>query len=381
LEQIGDFMIQLIAFIPFLLMSIVFITHMRREPRGMVTGVLFLIYLITIGATGMFTLFYYSELLQKSNLLYTLVMISGIIFIVAIALFPFILIITYFIQGILILKKEGLRLKNVLSLAFSIALVIYIFVWPLIMPISLSNIYEKPLLLFADIIYKIFSFIFLYLLFLMAMYCVSAILNLIHIGKGKKMIHIGKGKNLDYIIVLGAGIKGKQVTPLLASRIDKGIELLKYNPNAKLILSGGMGPGEDIPEGVAMADYAKQNGVYEEKIIIEDKSKNTYENLLFSSKLMDKENPKIALVTTSYHVFRALVFAKKLNIPCIGYGSKTKWYFTLNALIREYIGYLSISYKFHMLVVLFYTIAMLLITLFDYLNKTGAINLKDFLHP
>ena len=222
-----------------------------------------------------------------------------------------------------------------------------------------------------NIIYKIFSFIFIYLLFLMAMYCVSAILNL---------IHIGKDKNLDYIIVLGAGIKGKRVTPLLASRIDKGIELLKYNPNAKLILSGGMGPGEDIPEGVAMADYAKQNGVSEEKIVIEDKSKNTYENLLFSSKLMDKENPKIALVTTSYHVFRALVFAKNLNIPCIGYGSKTKWYFTLNALIREYIGYLSISYRFHMLVILFYTIALLMFTLFDYLNKTGAINIKNFLH-
>ena len=364
-------MTQLITFIPFILMSIVFITHMKKEPRGMLTGVMFLICLITIGATGLFTLFYYSELLQKSNLLYTLVIISGIIFIVAIALFPFVLIITYFIQGILILKKEGLRLKNVLSLAFSIALVIYIFVWPLIMPLSSSNIYENPLLLFADIIYKIFSFIFIYLLFLMAMYCVSAILNL---------IHIGKGKNLDYIIVLGAGIKGTRVTPLLASRIDKGIELLKYNPNAKLILSGGMGPGEDIPEGVAMADYAKQNGVSEEKIIIEDKSKNTYENLLFSSKLMDKENPNIALVTTSYHVFRALVFAKKLNIPCIGYGSKTKWYFTLNALIREYIGYLSISYRFHMLVILFYTIALLMFTLFDYLNKTGAINIRNFLN-
>lgn len=364
-------MIQLIAFIPFILMSIVFITHMKKEPRGMLTGVMFLICLITIGATGLFTLFYYSELLQKSNLLYTLVIISGIIFIVAIALFPFVLIITYFIQGILILKKEGLRLKNVLSLAFSIALVIYIFVWPLIMPLSSSNIYEKPLLLFADIIYKIFSFIFIYLLFLMAMYCVSAILNL---------IHIGKGKNLDYIIVLGAGIKGKRVTPLLASRIDKGIELLKYNPSAKLIFSGGMGPREDIPEGVSMADYAKQNGVSEEKIIIEDKSKNTYENLLFSSKLMDKENPNIALVTTSYHVFRALVFAKKLNIPCIGYGSKTKWYFTLNALIREYIGYLSISYRFHMLVILFYTIALLMFTLFDYLNKTGAINIRNFLN-
>ena len=364
-------MIQFIAFIPFILMSIVFITHMKKEPRGMVTGVLFLIYLITIGATGLFSLFYYSEILQKNTATYSLVMVLGIIFVVAIALFPFVLIITYFIQGILILKKEGLRLKNILSLAFSISLVIYIFVWPLFRLKSLTNVYEKPLLLIADLVYKMLSFIFIYLLFLMAMYCISAILNLIHIGRNKK---------LDYIIVLGAGIKGKQVTPLLAGRIDKGIELLKYNPNAKLILSGGMGPGEDIPEGVAMAAYAKDKGVSDERIIVEDKSKNTYENLLFSSKLIDKENPKLALVTTSYHVFRALVFAKKLQIPCIGYGSKTKWYFTLNALIREYIGYLSISYRFHMLVILFYTIALLMFTLFDYLNKTGTINIKDFLH-
>lgn len=364
-------MIQFIAFIPFLLMSIVFITHMRKEPRGMLTGILFLIYLITIGTTGLFSLFYYSEILQKNTATYSLVMVLVIIFVVAIALFPFALIITYFIQGILILKKEGLRLKNVLSLAFSIALVIYIFVWPLFRLKNLTNVYEKPLLLIADLVYKMLSFIFIYLLFLMAMYCISAILNLIHIGRNKK---------LDYIIVLGAGIKGKRVTPLLAGRIDKGIELLKYNPNAKLILSGGMGPGEDIPEGVAMAAYAKDKGVSDERIIVEDKSKNTYENLLFSSKLIDKENPKLALVTTSYHVFRALVFAKKLQIPCIGYGSKTKWYFTLNALIREYIGYLSISYRFHMLVILFYTIALLMFTLFDYLNKTGAINIKDFLH-
>ena len=364
-------MIQFIAFIPFILMSIVFITHMKKEPRGMVTGVLFLIYLITIGATGLFSLFYYSEILQKNTATYSLVMVLGIIFVLAIALFPFVLIITYFVQGILILKKEGLRLKNILSLAFSISLVIYIFVWPLFRLKSLTNVYEKPLLLIADLVYKILSFIFIYLLFLMAMYCISAILNLIHIGRNKK---------LDYIIVLGAGIKGKRVTPLLAGRIDKGMELLKYNPNAKLILSGGMGPGEDIPEGVAMADYAKQKGVSDEKIIIEDKSKNTKENLLFSYKLIDNKNSKIAIVTTSYHVFRALVFAKKLNIPCIGYGSKTKWYFTLNALIREYIGYLSISYRFHMLVILFYTIALLLLTLFDYLNKTGAINIKNFLH-
>ena len=154
-------MIQFIAFIPFILMSIVFITHMRKEPRGMLTGVLFLIYLITIGATGLFSLFYYSEILQKNTATYSLVMVLGIVFVVAIALFPFVLIITYFIQGILILKKEGLRLKNILSLAFSISLVIYIFVWPLFRLKSLTNVYEKPLLLIADLVYKMLSFIFI----------------------------------------------------------------------------------------------------------------------------------------------------------------------------------------------------------------------------
>lgn len=108
---------------------------------------------------------------------------------------------------------------------------------------------------------------------------------------------------MDYIIVLGAGIKGKKVTPLLAGRIERGIELLKYI--------------------------------------------STEENLQFSKELISGKNPKITLVTTSYHVFRALILARKQGIKCVGFGSKTKWYFTLNALIREFIGYLSLNCKKH----------------------------------
>ncbi len=108
---------------------------------------------------------------------------------------------------------------------------------------------------------------------------------------------------MDYIIVLGAGIKGKKVTPLLAGRIERGIELLKYI--------------------------------------------STEENLQFSKELISGKNPKITLVTTSYHVFRALILARKQGIKCVGFGSKTKWYFTLNALIREFIGYLSLNWKKH----------------------------------
>ena len=84
---------------------------------------------------------------------------------------------------------------------------------------------------------------------------------------------------------------------------------------------------------------------------MEQKSVSTEENLLFSRKLMDKEAPKIVIVTTAYHVFRTLILAKQQGIKCVGFGAKTKWYFTLNALIREFVGYLRLTWKKHALVI------------------------------
>ena len=57
------------------------------------------------------------------------------------------------------------------------------------------------------------------------------------------------------------------------------------------------------------------------------------------------------IITTAYHVFRALLLAKQQGIKCVGYGAKTKWYFTLNALLREFVGYLRLTWKKHTLVV------------------------------
>lgn len=182
-----------------------------------------------------------------------------------------------------------------------------------------------------------------YLLFLAAMYAFSALLNL---------IHLREKQNFAYIIVLGCGILGEKMTPLLRNRVEKGISLLKKNPQAKLILSGGMGPGESITEAECMKRYVLAQGIPSSKIITEDKSKNTYENLLFSKRIIEEdssvEKTSIAIVTTSYHVFRALILAKKLHIPCKGFGGKTKWYFTLNAILREFVAYLKISYRTHL---------------------------------
>lgn len=118
-----------------------------------------------------------------------------------------------------------------------------------------------------------------------------------------------------------------------------------------LIMSGGQGPGEDIPESEAMAAYAVDQGVDDERIITEQKSVSTEENLMFSKELIHKENARIVIVTTAYHVFRALILAKQQGIKCVGFGAKTKWYFTLNALIREFVGYLQLTWKRHGIVI------------------------------
>lgn len=91
----------------------------------------------------------------------------------------------------------------------------------------------------------------LYLIFIMMMYTLTAWLNLINFNI----------KKLNYVVVLGAGLIGKKVTPLLASRIDRGIEIYHKNPGSKLIMSGGQGSDEEIPESHAMAAYAEEHGV------------------------------------------------------------------------------------------------------------------------
>ncbi|WP_440251336.1 YdcF family protein [Catenibacterium faecis] len=335
-------------FIPLIILLFLYFMYcmlMRYESRTLWSGVGFFgLSMMTI-ITAFFYAFYYSETLTHYPLIMDIEVLLAAAAVLVILFFPLATIIMFFVEGIKVIKHEGLKLTNLLSLIFAIGLFIFLFVGPIF--VKSSNKIMTSL-------YAVISFAVFYLLSVLASYCLSAFLNTFHLFKKRK---------LDYIIVLGAGIKGEQVPPLLASRIDQGIEILKKNPKALLIMSGGQGKGEDIPEGEAMARYAINKGIDESKIIIEDKSTNTKENLLFSSKLMTKESPRVGLVTTSYHVFRALILAKDLGIRCIGFGSVTKWYFTLNALIREFIGYLSMTWKKHVIVIILYSIFIVILSI------------------
>lgn len=322
------------AFGIFVISLCIFVGIMRYEPRTLWSGCSFFCMMICTAFFLLIILYQYSEWLASHDVLIGIMIIFFFLAILCAIAFPGLLVITFLVEGIRIIKHEGIKQVNFLSVLFSVLLCSYLIVWPII------GDFEKNV--FGTVIYLIISFSIIYVLSLLAVYILSAILNLIHLKKSREA---------DYIIVLGSGIIGKKVTPLLAARIEKGIRLLQYNPNAMMIMSGGQGVGEDIPESEAMAAYAIDKGVDTKRILLEQKSVSTEQNLLFSRNLIEKETPKIIIVTTAYHVFRALILARKQGMRCVGFGSKTKWYFTLNALIREFMGYLSLTWKKHICVI------------------------------
>ena len=75
----------------------------------------------------------------------------------------------------------------------------------------------------------------------------------------------------DYVIVLGAGLRGSEISASLLYRLNSALEFNKLYPDVKIIVSGGQGPGEDLTEAEAMKNYLISNGIDKELIIKEEK--------------------------------------------------------------------------------------------------------------
>ena len=272
-------------------------------------------------------------ILENNEILRLLAIAVAMVLFLALLSGPFVLIFTLYLNGFQILKREGVHLHNFLSMGLAVALTFYLFIAPFVVQ-SLSDIS------FFNMVFIYVGFLVSYAIIISMLYTTSSFVNLVNLFPGK----------LDYVVVLGAGLIGDKVTPLLASRIEKGIAIYQKHPGSKLIMSGGQGPDELMAEGQAMANYALEQGIPAEDIVIENQSTNTEENLKFSYALM-KPGSRFALVTNYYHVFRALLLAQQLKIKCIGYGAKTRFYFSLNAFIREFVGYVVMSRKAHLVVI------------------------------
>lgn len=255
-----------------------------------------------------------------------------IVFILALLIVPFFLI----HNGIVMIRREGRSLPNLLSLFLGIMIgfgeitSIFLF-FSYVMALNNDDTFIQIInsmglpfsLISISIIYASVSFLIfmIYVLFLQ-------IIPIKH--------------DFDYIIIHGAGlIGGNRVSKLLSDRIDKAIEIYHKDPTPPFMIpSGGKGNDEEISEAHAMADYLISKGIPEERIILEDKSTTTYENLLNSKKIIDQrgDGKYIALVTSNYHVYRALRYCRKIGLKCTGIGSHVAFYYWPSALIREYVA-------------------------------------------
>ncbi len=156
----------------------------------------------------------------------------------------------------------------------------------------------------------------------------------------------------DYILILGCGFrKDGTLTPLLKARVDKALDFWRMQKRetgkeAFIIPSGGQGPNEPMPEAEAMRNYIAQTDIPIEKVILEDRSVNTFQNMKFSKEVIDGRDPdpacaKVCFVTTNYHVMRSGILANKVGLAAEGLGARTKWWFWPNAFVRECVGFFS----------------------------------------
>ena len=123
------------------------------------------------------------------------------------------------------------------------------------------------------------------------------------------------------ILVLGAGLRGKEPSGMLARRLDAALQVWQQNSDAMLVVSGGQGPDEIIPEGQAMQQYLLRKGVPKEKILVEDRSTSTQENFRFSICLLEQAgisaSDPIAFSTSDFHCWRAAQYARKEGLSAL----------------------------------------------------------------
>ena len=120
-------------------------------------------------------------------------------------------------------------------------------------------------------------------------------------------------ENLDYRIVLGAHVNGTRLSRALRFRVEKAEEYLRENPRTLAVLSGGRGVDEKISEAKAMADYLLAHGIERERLLLEERSVSTAENLRFSLELLPDRKQKIGIVTNNFHIFRSVAIGRKLG--------------------------------------------------------------------
>lgn len=125
------------------------------------------------------------------------------------------------------------------------------------------------------------------------------------------------------VIVLGGRVYEHGPSLILSYRLNAAAAYLLENPQALCVVSGGRGEDEPEPEAEVMARYLiSKHGIDPARIIIEDKSSNTLENIRFSKALLDGRS-SVVITTDSFHQLRASIYAKMEGLTSYSVSSFT----------------------------------------------------------
>lgn len=150
------------------------------------------------------------------------------------------------------------------------------------------------------------------------------------------------------VVVLGCKIYGERASLTLISRLEAAYCYMKKHPEALCIVSGGQGDDEPISEAECMYRYLREKGIKDTRIIKEERSTSTRENLLYSMEILktlgkrnfDGEKIKIAIATSEFHQYRASRIAKGLGIEHGAICGRTPWWLLPTFYVRELYGIL-----------------------------------------
>jgi uncharacterized SAM-binding protein YcdF (DUF218 family) len=235
-------------------------------------------------------------------------------------------------NGVTMVRKEGVRPTTVLPLLAGLAILAVI-----ALEVAADRVGSPRLSLVTMITVRLAGYV--------SFLCVSYVLYALIYSK------LPVTRRADYLVVLGAGLlDGGQVPRLLASRLERGRavyeKLASRGADPLLIVSGGKGSDEQVSEAAAMARYLTERGFPAGRLILEDRSASTGENLLFSKAIMDQQRPgaRCVIVTSGFHAFRAAIIARRLGINGQATGARTAGYYWPGAMLREFAAVLY-SYK------------------------------------
>ena len=142
------------------------------------------------------------------------------------------------------------------------------------------------------------------------------------------------------LIILGCKIRGSTPSKALLNRAKAAAEYMKKHPCAITIASGGQGKHEDLCEAQCIYSILVDEGIDGGRIILEDKSTNTDENIRFSREIINKNalSKDVAIATSDYHQYRASLICKKFGLNACAVSTKSSPLYVPTYFTREVFG-------------------------------------------